>query len=276
MPIRLLVSVRDRSEAIAAVDGGADIVDVKEPDRGALGFAGERTICDVLHAVSGSAPVSAALGECTEWLSPIAVDDSTKHTRVSPDQAWRTKHEAKNVQNRSVGDFYTAMLSYVKMGPAGLLDQDGNLTWVDAWLQAHESFSQTIVDSAGPQGRAPERVAVAYADHRVAKAPAPNDILDAIIDAGCAGFLIDTFTKGNGSTLDLLAESDLITLRHTANAAGMFFALAGQITDNHLPAVRRIRPDILAVRGAVCEGNDRRATICQRRLTALKKELLKI
>ncbi len=276
MPIRLLVSVRDRSEAGAAVEGGADIVDVKEPDRGALGYAGEQTICEVLQAVSGSAPVSAALGECVEWLSPIAVADSVTAPHPPADQAWRIKHEAKNVQDQSVGEFDASMLNYVKMGPAGLLEHDGDQSWTDAWWRANESFSQTLANTAALQRCTPERVAVAYADHRVAKAPAPNDILDAIIDAGCAGFLIDTFTKGSGSTLDLLAESDLISLRYTANAAGMFFALAGQITDNHLPAIRRIRPDIVAVRGAVCKGNDRRATICERRLTALKKELLKI
>jgi uncharacterized protein (UPF0264 family) len=56
----------------------------------------------------------------------------------------------------------------------------------------------------------------------------------------------------------------------------MFFALAGQITENHLPVVKRLKPDILAVRGAVCEENDRRATICPLRLAALQKALQQI
>lgn len=60
---RLLVSVRDAAEARTAVAAGAHLVDVKEPERGALGNAGAATIREVLAAVDGHCPVSAALGE---------------------------------------------------------------------------------------------------------------------------------------------------------------------------------------------------------------------
>src|SRR5438552_9682827 len=60
---RLLVSVRDAAEAYAALAGGADLIDVKEPTRGPLGRADDATIADVVRAVGGRVPVSAALGE---------------------------------------------------------------------------------------------------------------------------------------------------------------------------------------------------------------------
>lgn len=60
---RLLVSVRDATEAEAALAGGADLIDVKEPSRGPLGRADGATIADVLKAVGRRAAVSAALGE---------------------------------------------------------------------------------------------------------------------------------------------------------------------------------------------------------------------
>ena len=60
---RLLVSVRDAEEAIAALKGGADLIDVKEPLRGSLGPASQATIQSVIDAVGGRVPVSAALGE---------------------------------------------------------------------------------------------------------------------------------------------------------------------------------------------------------------------
>ncbi len=60
---RLLVSVRSAAEAEAALAGGAALIDVKEPDRGALGRADDTVIADVVRAVAGRAPVSAALGE---------------------------------------------------------------------------------------------------------------------------------------------------------------------------------------------------------------------
>ena len=60
---RLLVSVRSAAEAEAALTGGASVIDVKEPTRGALGRADDGAIADVVAAVAGRAPVSAALGE---------------------------------------------------------------------------------------------------------------------------------------------------------------------------------------------------------------------
>ncbi|HVK11104.1 MAG TPA: (5-formylfuran-3-yl)methyl phosphate synthase [Gemmataceae bacterium] len=59
----LLVSVRSAAEARAALAGGADLIDVKEPDRGPLGRADDQTIFEIVDAVAGRAPVSAALGE---------------------------------------------------------------------------------------------------------------------------------------------------------------------------------------------------------------------
>jgi uncharacterized protein (UPF0264 family) len=60
---RLLVSVRDAAEAEAALAGGADLIDVKEPARGPLGRADADVIAAVVTAVGGRVPVSAALGE---------------------------------------------------------------------------------------------------------------------------------------------------------------------------------------------------------------------
>lgn len=59
----LLVSVRNGREARTALAGGATLVDVKEPRRGALGAADGKTWQDVARAVDGQVPLSAALGE---------------------------------------------------------------------------------------------------------------------------------------------------------------------------------------------------------------------
>jgi uncharacterized protein (UPF0264 family) len=59
----LLVSVRNVKEAIAALAGGADVVDVKEPRRGALGAADAEVWEEVGEVVGKQAVLSAALGE---------------------------------------------------------------------------------------------------------------------------------------------------------------------------------------------------------------------
>jgi uncharacterized protein (UPF0264 family) len=74
---RLLVSVRDVDEAVAALRGGADIIDVKEPQRGSLGAASAEVIVDICRAVKQagfSGPMSAALGELRESTISIPRD----------------------------------------------------------------------------------------------------------------------------------------------------------------------------------------------------------
>ncbi|MGE0606697.1 MAG: (5-formylfuran-3-yl)methyl phosphate synthase [Pirellulales bacterium] len=103
---RLLVSVRDAAEAAAALAGGAHLIDIKEPRRGSLGAADPSAMADVVRAVAGHVPVSAALGEL---LEPNALSAAT------------------------VNLAQLAGLSYAKLGLAGCRRQ---ANWPDQWAQA--------------------------------------------------------------------------------------------------------------------------------------------
>ena len=72
---QLLVSVRNAAEVEAAVAGGADLIDVKEPEAGPLGPADCGVLMEVIAEVAGRRPVSAALGELLDsfWKKPPAV-----------------------------------------------------------------------------------------------------------------------------------------------------------------------------------------------------------
>jgi len=94
---RLLVSVRSAAEAIAALDGGADILDVKEPSRGSLGRADDETITAVLKAVAGRGLVSAACGELLENL-PIPSEQRLAFVKwgladCGPSRGWPSRLE---------------------------------------------------------------------------------------------------------------------------------------------------------------------------------------
>ncbi len=64
---KLLVSVRSVEEAFEALEGGADLIDVKEPSNGALGAADPAVIASIIREVKGRVPVSAAMGEFMDW-----------------------------------------------------------------------------------------------------------------------------------------------------------------------------------------------------------------
>lgn len=247
-PMQLLVSVRNATEAIEAAQAGADIVDVKEPNAGPLGFAGMQSVSQVRQAVGHLVPVSAALGECVDWLLP----DS-----LIPDELTSTLQG----------------LQFVKLGLAELLSpviaqgavENSRNRWMESW--------STVRDRLLPGGKGtglPQWVAVAYADHERAAAPAVQDVLDVAIQAGCTTLLIDTFCKDGSGTLNWLTQKDLLELRIQTRRHRLRLALAGQLAAVDLPVIRAIQPDIFAVRGAVCEGSDRTATVSATKVAALK------
>jgi (5-formylfuran-3-yl)methyl phosphate synthase len=63
-PTRFLVSVRSGEEALIALNGGADIIDAKEPGNGALGAVSAAALAAIVKAVDGQRPVSATIGDC--------------------------------------------------------------------------------------------------------------------------------------------------------------------------------------------------------------------
>jgi (5-formylfuran-3-yl)methyl phosphate synthase len=64
--MQLLVSVAGVLEARAALAGGADVIDAKDPRRGALGAVGPGRLRAIGDAVAGRRPLSAALGDAPD------------------------------------------------------------------------------------------------------------------------------------------------------------------------------------------------------------------
>lgn len=102
MSVQLLVSVRDAAEASAALVGGAHLIDVKEPARGALGAADPAEWHAIAAVAAGQRPLSIALGELSEsspaQLAALAgqVPRSAKFAKLGlagcdGDPAWRDK-----------------------------------------------------------------------------------------------------------------------------------------------------------------------------------------
>ena len=61
--MRLLVSVANAADASAALAGGADLIDAKDPSNGALGAVSAEMLQTIHSAVAGRRPLTAALGD---------------------------------------------------------------------------------------------------------------------------------------------------------------------------------------------------------------------
>jgi uncharacterized protein (UPF0264 family) len=64
--MRLLVSVASATDASAALAGGADIIDAKDPQAGALGAVRVEVLRAIHSFVAGRRPVTAALGDAAD------------------------------------------------------------------------------------------------------------------------------------------------------------------------------------------------------------------
>jgi uncharacterized protein (UPF0264 family) len=71
-----LASVRDADEAELALASGADVIDLKEPARGALGALAPETLAACVSAVSGRAQISATVGDLP--MRPACIGEAVR------------------------------------------------------------------------------------------------------------------------------------------------------------------------------------------------------
>jgi hypothetical protein len=212
--MRLLVSVRDAEEAAAAVAGGADIIDVKNPDEGPLGAQPPRVIKAIVRAVPPEIPVSATIGDCalpgTGALAALG-----------------------------------AALCGVKFVKVGL----GAAPTEATVRRLLEALRAAIESSGADTGL----VACAYADaERVGSIdPVVLPDLAAPFAHGC---LIDTALKNGRSLFECLAEPAIARVIQRCRDRGLFVALAGSLRRAELVRARHLGADIVGVRAAACTG----------------------
>jgi uncharacterized protein (UPF0264 family) len=259
---RLLVSVRNAAETAAALAGGADLIDVKEPDRGSLGAADARQIAEVVRHVAGRVPVSVALGELTDVVGQ-PLPDLTGVTYAKLGLAGcairsgirqNSGADRSRIRQNSEADDWRLRCSGNPKSSEATVESPH---WTTGWRNKLAEFPFLV-----------KPVAVIYADWQTAQAPPPEEVLAAASAAGVDTLLIDTFDKAHG---DLLAHRNLQHLAALAAAARtrrMQLVLAGSLTLATIKQVLPLAPDYVAVRGAACRG-DRRGTIDVARVSLL-------
>lgn len=136
----------------------------------------------------------------------------------------------------------------------GLSHQAHNPGWKQDWIRLRQAVDK---HSDRPFGW----IAVIYADSPAARSPDPEEMIEAARTTHCAGVLFDTWTKAGGSLIDHIPIESLASYIEAIHAAGMLAALAGSVREEHLPELRPLGAEIIAVRGAVCRGHDRTAGI---------------
>jgi (5-formylfuran-3-yl)methyl phosphate synthase len=231
--MRLLVSVTDAAEARVAVEGGVDIVDVKNPAEGSLGAPGPGVIQRVRDMVPPERPVSAAIGDLPALPGTAAL--------------------------AALGAARSGA-AYVKVGLWGTPTTDGAVEVLSAVRDALDGGAAVIAAAYADAERVP------------AGPLPPGALVAAARRARVEGCLIDTALKDGRGLFDWLSPEALAALVDEAHAAGLEMALAGALRAEDLGVVRSTGADIAGVRSAACRNGRRTAPLDAERIGLLRAE----
>jgi len=216
--VRLLVSVRSGAEVAAAVAGGADLVDAKEPARGSLGAVDPAVLAEIAGALPSTAPLSVALGD---------LRDEEELERAMAGLPLPGKVRPR----------------YLKLGFAR----------VERGATVRAILASAVARARALEG-APGIIAVAYADHERAGSISPALVAALAADSGATGSLLDTWTKDGRDLFAWISPAALRTWVARTRRDGLLVAVAGSLRPEAMLPVVRASPDIVGVRGAVCQG----------------------
>ena len=221
--MRLLISVAAAAEVGAALEGGADLVDAKDPRLGPLGAVSIEALRQIHAACARARPVTAALGDAT---SEAAIECAAL-------------------------TFCGAGAAFVKIGFAG----HARLTRVESLLAAAVRGARAAA-AARPEpddSREGGVIAVAYADADRAATIGFSDLIPLAARAGATGVLLDTADKRGPGLRQLVSPDALAAWIAHAHQEGLVVAVAGKLTAADLPFVCDAGADIAGVRGAACD-----------------------
>ncbi|MBN2150027.1 MAG: (5-formylfuran-3-yl)methyl phosphate synthase [Candidatus Lokiarchaeota archaeon] len=240
-PIRLLVSPATVAEARQAVDGGADIVDCKNPEEGSLGAGFPWVISAIKELIDASGrrgiQLSATLGDLPDKPGTAAL---------------------------AATGLATLRADYIKAGVYGPRTAERATMLLDAIVKA--------VRLVNPRARV---VAAGYADYaRAAVSIPPGELVTAAGATGCDVVMVDTAIKDGKGLLDFMAPEEVVGFCRAGKAAGMEVALAGNLKEKDVPFLKGSGADIIGVRSMVVSGGDRITGSVDAALVARLKRML--
>lgn len=215
----LLVSPINTEEALESIEGGADIVDVKNPKEGSLGANFPWVIKNIRDITPNDMHVSATLGDVP--YKPGTVSLAAAGAVVSG-------------------------ADYIKVGLYGTKNYSEALDVMENVVRSVREFDDDALI-----------VASGYADaHRVG-AVDPMEIPRVARDAGADLAMVDTAVKDGKTLFDFMDKDMLQKFNNEIHDYGLKSALAGSVKKEQLKLLYDIGCDVVGIRGAACTGGDR-------------------
>ena len=232
----LLISPINTDEALEAIEGGADIVDVKNPKEGSLGASFPWIIKGVREMTPEDMLVSATLGD--------------------------VPYKPGTVSLAAMGALVSGA-DYIKVGLYGTKNYGEALEVMENVVRTvRENSSDVVVVASG------------YADAHLVGAIDPMEIPKVAAEAGADLAMVDTAVKDGKTLFDFMDIDDLQKFVNEIHDYGLKSALAGSVKKDQLKPLYDINCDVVGVRGAACIGGDRNTGKIHRSAVAELKNMI--
>ena len=228
--MKLLVSVTNKKEAVAAIKGGAHIIDVKNPLEGSLGANFPRIIRQVKQLAPKHVEVSATIGDLPNLPGTASL--------------------------AALGAVFSGA-QYVKVGLFGVKTPAEATTLMKEVCKAVKDYDASV-----------KVIAAGYADFEEVGCLNPLSLSEVTHRSNVDGVMIDIKMKNRGRLFDFLKDDQLKELAHQAHKHNLSVALAGSLDKEDILKVFSLGADIMGVRKSVCSLQDRLKGRVQRNAVA--------
>jgi (5-formylfuran-3-yl)methyl phosphate synthase len=217
--LKLLISPMNEKEALQAIAGGADIIDVKNPQEGPLGANFPWVIKRIREITPKGIQVSCTIGEVPDLPGSMSL---------------------AALGAASLG------VDYIKVGLYGFQTEQEAIILLDCVNKAAKECNPQI-----------KVVAAGYADAQRIGALDPLQIPEVAFKAQVDIAMLDTAIKDGKTLFSFLSLEQIKKFVDYSHYLHLEVALAGSLRKEDLIKIAALGADIAGVRGAACTKGDR-------------------
>jgi uncharacterized protein (UPF0264 family) len=217
--VKLLISPQNPKEAIEAIAGGADIIDVKNPKEGPLGANFPWVIKEIKQLTPNNVELSCTLGEAPKVPGSMAL-------------------AAYGAASLGV--------DYVKVGLSEISTVQSAINLLEGVVHAVKMCNSKI-----------KVVVAGYGDYFRVNSIEPQLVVQAAFIAKADFVMLDTAIKDGKNLFTFQTPQQLEMFVDVAHKHNLGVALAGSLQGQNLLVVKELKADIVGLRGAACQNSNR-------------------
>jgi len=216
--LRVLISIRSLEELAPAIEGGADIIDLKNPSEGSLG-ASFPWLIKKIRNYGNDFTLSVAIGDMPNLPGTAAL---------------------------AASGAAACGADIVKVGLYGPHSFEEGVKLLKGVVKATKDIDQNILV-----------VGAGYADFKSFNGINSMDIPSICNSAEADVAMLDTYSKNGQKLFDFIDSEKLRKFVNKTHEYNLLAALAGSIEPKDINILNDLGADVIGFRGAVCSGSDR-------------------